>query len=644
MSKSMKALSRIIAVIFTVSVILSISATIVFADPKADVENTNPWGTGGQITLKLSGCSGYDEITVVVEFSGKISDASGWGFDSYSVNGNRVTAKVSKDGPNSWGYDSSVGIQVNGSDVNSAKLISVSGGGKSSAQETQQTQPDNQNPTEQTTVADSAPAAVTKGEKGDDWLSTNGSKIVDQNGNEVWITGCNWFGYNTGTNLFDGVWNCNLDSSLKGIADHGFNFLRVPISAQLLLQWKNGDYPQANYNQASNPELNGLNSLEIFDYVLERCEAYGIKVMLDIHSANTDASGHNHPVWYTDQISEAQYIESLAWVADRYKDNDTILAYDLKNEPHGKASETTHAIWNDSDDKNNWKKVAEKAANAVLDKNPNVLIVVEGIQIFPTDISKNNFTSTNDEDYYNTWWGANLMGVKKYPIDLGSKERNQKVVYSPHDYGPLVYKQPWFEGNFTYDSLYKDAWHDYWLYIVEDNIAPVFIGEWGGFMQGDNLTWMKYLRQLIGDKKISYTFWCYNANSGDTGGLVKDDFQTWDEEKYALVKEVLWMTDDGKFIGLDHKVPLGSNGIALSDYTGNEVVPNVSTQAEPAQTEIVTNPETGETQVVPVTPDYQPETPSSHIVAYVILTIIAVVAVSVIVVMVIEIKKLDSKN
>ena len=48
---------------------------------------------------------------------------------------------------------------------------------------------------------DRAAAAVS----GDDWLTTDGDKILDMNGNEVWLTGVNWFGYNTGTNIFDGV-------------------------------------------------------------------------------------------------------------------------------------------------------------------------------------------------------------------------------------------------------------------------------------------------------------------------------------------------------------------------------------------------------------------------------------------------------
>ena len=87
-------------------------------------------------------------------------------------------------------------------------------------------------------------------------------------------------------------------------------------------------------------------------------------------------------------------------------------------------------------------------------------------------------------------------------------------------------------------------------------------------MTGDNLTWMEYMRQLIGEYHLNHTFWCFNANSGDTGGLVLDDFTTWDEDKYEFVKEVLWQDADGRFIGLDHEIPLGVNGIALKDYDG----------------------------------------------------------------------------
>ena len=401
--------------------------------------------------------------------------------------------------------------------------------------------------------------------QGDDWLFTDGNKIVDKDGKQVWLTGVNWFGYNTGTNTFDGLWNSRLEPTVKGIADHGFNLIRVPISAQLINQWAAGEYPRANYNNAYNEELNSMNSLEIFDYFLVLAEKNGIKVMPDIHSAETDASGHNVNLWYTDKMSVENYYSALEWMAERYKDNDTIIAYDLKNEPHGKPNEGKNAaIWNDSKDANTWKYVAETAASKVLAKNPNVLILVEGTEIYP--IKKGgDFSSTNSDDYYFNWWGGNLRGVAEYPVNLGKYQN--KLVYSPHDYGPTVYEQPWFKGNYTYDSLMKDCWHDNWLYIHEEEIAPLLIGEWGGFMREPNLTWMTYMRQLISNYHLNHTFWCLNANSGDTGGLLLDDFTTWDTEKYNFVKEVLWQ-ENGKFVGLDHEIPLGENGITLKNAKG----------------------------------------------------------------------------
>ena len=595
-----KSLIKVATAILTASLMLAVFSVyspvvyeLVRAEASANVESTNPWGDGGQITLNLSGCSGYGQIEVVVDFGGTVSSASGWGFDSYVISGSQVTATVSASGPNSWGFDGNVGIQVTGSNINNISLVSVTGSGTGSTpSQTSETQSSEQQSSDGEEPASSDYSSI-EFVQGDDWLTTDGDRIVDQNGTEVWLTGCNWFGYNTGSNLFDGVWACNMREALESIADHGFNLLRIPMSAELLLQWSNGEYPEANYNHAYNPELESMNSLEIFDYALDILAANGVKVMIDIHSLPTDAMGHNLPLWYTDSMTVDDFYEALDWLSARYANNDTIIAYDLKNEPHGKASEPDHAIWNDSEDANNWRYVAQTAGNIILDNNPHALIVIEGIQIYPIDPVANNFTSTNDEDYYNSWWGGNLRAVADYPIDFGSPERNAQVVYSPHDYGPAVYAQPWFEGGFTYESLYEDYWHDSWLYIDEEQIAPLLIGEWGGFMSGDNLTWMTYMRQLIADYHLNHTFWCFNANSGDTGGLVLDDFVTWDTEKYNFVREVLWQDADGNFIGLDHVIALGDNGICLSDFSGLEAVPVVNPGAPVSSDGTIATGDTG---------------------------------------------------
>ena len=107
-------------------------------------------------------------------------------------------------------------------------------------------------------VSLAAQAATQPDSYHDDWLHVNdNAEIVDKDGNPVWITGCNWFGYNVGSQVFDGVWSQNMHDMLRQIADHGFNFLRIPMSTEILLQWKNGDPDPATpkVNQYTNPEL-----------------------------------------------------------------------------------------------------------------------------------------------------------------------------------------------------------------------------------------------------------------------------------------------------------------------------------------------------------------------------------------------------
>ena len=50
----------------------------------------------------------------------------------------------------------------------------------------------------------------------DDWLHVNeNAEVVDMYGNPVWMTGCNWFGYNVTTQVFDGVWSRNMHEMLN---------------------------------------------------------------------------------------------------------------------------------------------------------------------------------------------------------------------------------------------------------------------------------------------------------------------------------------------------------------------------------------------------------------------------------------------
>ena len=427
----------------------------------------------------------------------------------------------------------------------------------------------------------------------DDWLHVNDkAQIVDMNGNEVWLTGINWFGYNVGSQIFDGAWSANVHHCLDLIADHGFNLLRVPMSTQILLQWKNNEPdPLIKLNEYENPELTiegvkggtPMYSFDIWNQVVAWCRENGIKIMMDIHSATTNAAGHNYALWYDSNYSTDDWLEALAWFSDYYKDDDTIIAIDLKNEPHGKKDDGTFAKWDGSTDENNWRYAAELGAKACLDQNPNLLIMVEGIEVYPKFEEGENWSSPSVDyanyprsPYHGAWWGANFRGVREYPVDLG--EHQSQLVYSPHDYGPEVYNQSWFyldddSKTFTRQTLLDDYWYDTWAYLVEEQISPLLMGEWGGWVDeehdktGENRHWLQELRDYI-DKHIHHTFWCFNENSSDTGGLMYDNFQKWDDQKYEFIEPALWQDNDGKFISLDHTIPLGraGNGISLSDY------------------------------------------------------------------------------
>ncbi|MDT8715943.1 glycoside hydrolase family 5 protein [Clostridium sp. 19966] len=433
----------------------------------------------------------------------------------------------------------------------------------------------------------------------DDWLHCVGNKIYDMNGKEVWLTGANWFGFNCSENVLHGAWY-DIKTILTDVANRGIGFLRIPISSELLYSWMIGNPNKVSSVTASNnppyfvcnpdfydPNTKSVkNSMEIFDVIMGYCKQLGIKVMVDVHSPDANNSGQNYPLWYGLNTSTAgiittdKWIDTLAWLANKYKNDDTILAFDLKNEPHGKRGYSADvpsniAKWDNSQDENNWKYAAERCSKAVLATNPKLLIMIEGIEQYPKTEKGYTYATpdiwgSNSETspWYSAWWGGNLRGVKDYPIDLGTL--NSQIVYSPHDYGPSVSDQPWFDKDFTQQTLLDDYWYNSWAYINDKGIAPLLIGEWGGQMDGGkNQKWMTYLRDYIVANHINQTFWCLNPNSGDTGGLLGYDWKTWDEAIYALLKPALWQSD-GKFIGLDHQIPLGANGISLGEYYKNK--------------------------------------------------------------------------
>jgi endoglucanase len=339
-------------------------------------------------------------------------------------------------------------------------------------------------------------------------LRAVGGQILDEAGDPVRITGINWFGLETQELAPHGLNVRSMDSILDQVVELGFNALRVPFASQIFDPGATAGGIDFNLN----PDLMGLAPPEILDTLIAKAGDRGLRVILDRH--RPDSTGQSE-LWYTQAYSEERWITDWAALAERYADNPTVIACDLHNEPHGAAT------WGDGNEASDWRAAAARAGDAILAAAPNMLIVVEGIESF-------------DNQYY--WWGGNLRGAAEAPVELAVPGR---LVYSAHDYPASLFAQPWFSDP-TYPANLPTVWGDTWGYLAESGTAPVLVGEFGTKYETESdQQWLEAMAQYIGDNGLSFTFWSLNPDSGDTGGILEDDWQTVREDKMAILTPIL---------------------------------------------------------------------------------------------------------
>ena len=110
-----------------------------------------------------------------------------------------------------------------------------------------------------------------------------------------------------------------------------------------------------------------------------------------------------------------------------------------------------------------------------------------------------------------------------------------KLVYSAHDYGPDVYPQAWFQAASFPQNLIP-IWMQHWAYLQLEGRTPVLIGEFGASsvskVEG---IWLRNLISFLKAHGFSYTYWAWNPNSADTGGLLLQDWITVDQQKLDIL-------------------------------------------------------------------------------------------------------------
>jgi aryl-phospho-beta-D-glucosidase BglC (GH1 family) len=284
-------------------------------------------------------------------------------------------------------------------------------------------------------------------------LQTSGSQILDAEGNTVRIAGVNWFGLETANFAPHGLWTRGYREMMDQMKSLGFNTIRLPYSDQLL-------DPASTPNGIDffkNPELQGLNGLQVMDTIVDYAGQIGLRVILDHHRSDAGNGPNGSGLWYTAAYPESIWIDNLEMLAARYANSRAVIGIDLHNEPHGPAT------WGDGS-VNDWRLAAERAGNAVLAANPNLLVIVEGVERGPSG---------------NYWWGGNLSAAGDYPVRLDLPGR---LVYSAHDYPASVYPQGYFSAPEYPLNLY-DVWDRNWGYLFRTGTAPVLLGEFGSKLE-----------------------------------------------------------------------------------------------------------------------------------------------------------------
>jgi endoglucanase len=273
-------------------------------------------------------------------------------------------------------------------------------------------------------------------------------------------------------------------------------------------------YGYCTNNVNCNKDLQGLSSLQVMDKIISYMGTKGILVMLDMHSFAPDAYASNG-LWYDSTHSEAVVIQGWRNLVARYKNVWNVFAIDIKNEPF-------QATWGTGASTTDFNMAAQRIGNAVVN-DTNWLVFVEG-------------TANSPNCVQGCFYGEDLQGVQTSPVVLSVPNR---VVYSPHTYGPNVYNQPYFS-DATFPNNMPPIWDAHFGFIKGLGASAVVTGEWGGSTKDKNGIWLNAYVSYLKSKDMTDNFvWCLNPNSGDTGGLVGNDWITPDLAKLNLLASLV---------------------------------------------------------------------------------------------------------
>jgi aryl-phospho-beta-D-glucosidase BglC (GH1 family) len=358
-----------------------------------------------------------------------------------------------------------------------------------------------------------------------------------------------------------------------------------------------------NDPQGKDPVLKNTESVRIqgaftaLKTVIKACSDAGLYVLLDIHSCSNylgwragrfdskppfadgnrdnydykredcscSASGNPSTVTRIQAYDQPKWVANLKTLAGLGSSIgvDNIIGIDIFNEPYD-------YTWTE------WKALIDTAYTTVSAVNSNILIFAQGIG------NKSTFGNSNNPN-----WGENLYEAVSDPPSMPKN----KLVYSPHTYGPSVCTQGFFadlnvqpecadlqEDEFgdakcqikLDPAVLESGWETHFGFLRDEGYA-ICIGEFGGNREWPNKSeqrhqtrysyltdkttdwqWQNAFVNWLVKRKIGDSiYWSINPESSDTYGIYTTPYDplsntggwgTWsgtDSQKLSLIKK-LW--------------------------------------------------------------------------------------------------------
>lgn len=252
---------------------------------------------------------------------------------------------------------------------------------------------------------------------------------------------------------------------IRFIAGTGANTIRIPFHYKL---FTDEDY------MGLAAEQDGFARL---DEVIGWCREFGVYVILDMHDAPGGQTGDNiddsygYPWLFESEASQQLFCDIWRDIAGYYRDEPTVLAYDLLNEPIAPYFENMEEL------NAKLEPVYRRAVETIREVDANHIIMLGGAQ-----------------------WNGNFRPLTAAPYD-------DQIMYTCHRYG----------GEPTADAIRG-------FIRFRDSIdRPMYMGEIGH----NTDEWMAAFCRTMEENNIGWTFWPYKKiNNSCFAGIVPPE--NWD--------------------------------------------------------------------------------------------------------------------